>query len=400
MLFLIEEGDFYIVFNGVFEEIYSMECQYRDDMDPFVAFGDLSSSTEEVLKFYVYWSNFETVLPFTSVGMYENSNTQNVLHEDAIQKNSGGKQGTSRMEYSKTVRSLAAFLKRRDVRINQIGGEQWRELLAQNCVSDIGDIHNDEVDDIDSDDIIDDVVIWCNLCRSDFESIEQLKEHLNSNTHRNRTAESAKKRTCAMESVRPVNVPLLSIPAANKGKGYSRGTDNRPDSDDEVVSPSPRQRGIKRSPCTRVDKNAQELEEKIYNMTPRSDSDDSESETAMELLMSYRGCPIDNSSTLERSGRVDDITTSMKQTNLAAEKSGDDTKNTRRRHRSGSECSTGIRLPPVGPSGQAIHHSERMQESIFRCGDANPRQRGAEAEYAMQENSISKRRSKSHRKKS
>ena len=69
------------------------------------------------------------------------------------------------MEYSKTVRSLAAFLKRRDVRINQIGGEQWRELLAQNCVSDIGDIHNDEVDDIDSDDIIDDVVIWCNLCR-------------------------------------------------------------------------------------------------------------------------------------------------------------------------------------------------------------------------------------------
>lgn len=113
-----DEGGFYSVYRGVFDEIIKEELPYQDDDDPVPpGFGTRSSSYEDVKKFYIHWSTFNTRKNFDHLVKYDVLDAPNRRVLRLMEKENNKIRDTARKNRNEEVRALVAFVKKRDKRV-------------------------------------------------------------------------------------------------------------------------------------------------------------------------------------------------------------------------------------------------------------------------------------------
>ena len=117
------EGGFYKTYSELFEELASLE---RDDFSAdsddeqyasFPSFGSSRSEWEDVQSFYTQWSNFQSTRGFGGFNKWNLREGENRQIRRAMESENKKSRNAARKEYSAAVRSLVAFVKRRDVRV-------------------------------------------------------------------------------------------------------------------------------------------------------------------------------------------------------------------------------------------------------------------------------------------
>lgn len=117
------EGGFYRTYGDLFEELSRLE---RDDystesddehMTVFPGFGDSKSEWEDVQTFYGSWTNFASCRHFGSFDKWNIREAENRQIRRAMEAENKKARSVARREYAAAVRSLVAFVKRRDKRV-------------------------------------------------------------------------------------------------------------------------------------------------------------------------------------------------------------------------------------------------------------------------------------------
>lgn len=125
---------FYTVYRRLFEQIEAFENEYEDDIDeefdPYLhtSFGQKSTRYEPTLvRFYEKWLNFTSNRPFFEIETYQTEYADNRRMRRAMEKENEKKREGLRREFSETVRSLAAFVRKRDPRWKSFQAERQAE---------------------------------------------------------------------------------------------------------------------------------------------------------------------------------------------------------------------------------------------------------------------------------
>lgn len=198
---------FYSVFGEVFDKIGHREVEAGGS--PGVEFGNEESHRSEVLKFYNYWSSFVTSIDFAFVDEFNLASAPNRRVRRAMEDQNSKKRKLAKREYIDTVRQLASFVKKRDLRVLRIQKEKAdrkMELKAQEEVrrkeaveqkrrkaaqyQDADWIAQSELLDVGSEESEDDVrnELWCVICDKVFKSERALENHEKSKKHREKVA--------------------------------------------------------------------------------------------------------------------------------------------------------------------------------------------------------------------
>lgn len=112
-----EEG-FYSVYRGVFDEIIKEELPYQDDDDPVPpGFGTRDSSYDDVKKFYIYWSTFNTKKTFDHLVKYDVLDAPNRRVLRLMEKENNKIRDAARKNRNELIRALVTFVKKRDKRV-------------------------------------------------------------------------------------------------------------------------------------------------------------------------------------------------------------------------------------------------------------------------------------------
>lgn len=117
------EGGFYRTYGDLFEELSRLEqddfSAESDDehMTVFPGFGDSKSEWEDVQGFYASWSNFASCRHFGSFDKWNIREAENRQIRRAMEAENKKARSVARREYASAVRSLVAFVKRRDKRV-------------------------------------------------------------------------------------------------------------------------------------------------------------------------------------------------------------------------------------------------------------------------------------------
>ncbi|XP_047472307.1 dnaJ homolog subfamily C member 21-like isoform X2 [Penaeus chinensis] len=115
------EKSFYTVYRQLFEKIAAKDMQYMDDDEEDIAipnFGKSDSDLEDVAQFYGYWSSYCTSMSFAWVDEYDIREAQGMGRwvEKKIEKENNKVRLKARKEFNEKVRSLVAYVRRRDKR--------------------------------------------------------------------------------------------------------------------------------------------------------------------------------------------------------------------------------------------------------------------------------------------
>lgn len=115
------EKGFYTVYRQLFEKIAAKDMQYMDDDEEDIAipnFGKSNSDLEDVAQFYGYWSSYCTSMSFAWVDEYDIREAQGMGRwvEKKIEKENNKVRLKARKEFNESVRSLVAYVRRRDKR--------------------------------------------------------------------------------------------------------------------------------------------------------------------------------------------------------------------------------------------------------------------------------------------
>ncbi|XP_077050254.1 dnaJ homolog subfamily C member 21 isoform X2 [Siphateles boraxobius] len=116
-----EEG-FYTVYRILFESIVKEEKEHskdeEDEEDEFPSFGDSQSDYDTVVHlFYGYWQSFCTRKNFAWKEEYDTRQASNRWEKRAMEKENKKTRDKARKEHSELVRSLVAFVRKRDKRV-------------------------------------------------------------------------------------------------------------------------------------------------------------------------------------------------------------------------------------------------------------------------------------------
>jgi len=360
--FTDEEGGFYQVYGKIFEEIYSIECRDRNDLDPLVKFGGLMTSSEEVSRFYAHWTNFVTVLSFSWEDQYNTTEAPNRLVKRAMEKENKKKRDAARKKYIETVRALAAFVKRRDTRVIRMEAErrqrqaeedeqrerkkkaekerrkQEREMRARMYEADEEEANRrekelkqafllaednpneatEEMYNAESEEDYEDVdekyvVLRCETCRKDFKTVAQLEQHLTSKAHRKKEQEVLRKQKKGIKKA-PRGVVEKQHVALSESVSESA-------SDSEGDLPSPVQIGHQQPSCAKVDENSERVDVAAVDEDHSSESSDSD----IDLIMSAYGkrSPDEDSDT-DSSVDVNILSATMHRSRLSSGESSDE----------------------------------------------------------------------------
>jgi DnaJ family protein A protein 5 len=123
---------YYTVYRGVFEKIKSLEEEHRKDGEKLMSlpeFGSSLSNIADVLLFYACWENFITVVNFASHDKYNTLDAPNRMVKRAMEKENQKLRDAARREYIGRIKSLVAFVKKRDPRVAKY--EQEKQLKKQ-----------------------------------------------------------------------------------------------------------------------------------------------------------------------------------------------------------------------------------------------------------------------------
>lgn len=125
---------FYAVYRRLFEQIEEFENDHLDDDDlKYDAYAHTSFGTKDtaydpaIARFYEKWIPFASQRPFLEVQAYDVEHAENRRVRRAMEKENQKKRDAMRAEFSDTVRSLAAFVRKRDPRYRQYLAERQAE---------------------------------------------------------------------------------------------------------------------------------------------------------------------------------------------------------------------------------------------------------------------------------
>lgn len=131
-----DEGGFYDVYSTIFDEIVDAE-EERGSGDPNLPeFGDSASTETEVYAFYSAWENFVTTVTFTWHDKYNTLEAGSRQVKRAMEKENSKFRDSARKEYISQVKSLVAFVKKRDPRYAQYESDKKQrkvEALARSA---------------------------------------------------------------------------------------------------------------------------------------------------------------------------------------------------------------------------------------------------------------------------
>ena len=118
------EGGFFKTYSSLFEELAQLEkdeigSDNEDDhfYQSFPSFGDSRSEWEDVQAFYNQWSNFQSTRRFGSFDKWNLREGENRQIRRAMEVENKKARNAARKDFSSAVRSLVAFVKRRDKRV-------------------------------------------------------------------------------------------------------------------------------------------------------------------------------------------------------------------------------------------------------------------------------------------
>lgn len=115
-----DENSFFTVYRKVFDEIIKEESMYFDadeNCDQFPRFGDRSTEYSDVHAFYSFWSAYNTRKSFLNVMKYDTREAENRREARAMEKENNKLREVKRKNRNNEIRSLVAFIKRRDKRV-------------------------------------------------------------------------------------------------------------------------------------------------------------------------------------------------------------------------------------------------------------------------------------------
>ena len=126
------EGGFYKTYRKLFEELARLESDDFDDSEvdeddhytSFPSFGDSKSEWTDVQSFYAQWGNFQSGRRFWDFDKWDVREGENRQVRRAMEVENKKARNSARREFSSAVRSLVAFVKRRDSRVIDFQAKQ------------------------------------------------------------------------------------------------------------------------------------------------------------------------------------------------------------------------------------------------------------------------------------
>jgi DnaJ family protein A protein 5 len=125
---------FYTVYRGIFDEISDKEFESQTSSkssrtkhnSQYPSFGSSVSAPEEVLSFYACWENFIYYLTFSYVDKYNPLEAPNRDVRRAMEKENSKLRDKERKDYIALIKSLIAYVKKRDERYIQIVSDKQK----------------------------------------------------------------------------------------------------------------------------------------------------------------------------------------------------------------------------------------------------------------------------------
>ncbi|XP_011479967.1 dnaJ homolog subfamily C member 21 isoform X1 [Oryzias latipes] len=127
-----DEKGFYTVYRNLFESIVKKELEHRrmeneEEEEEFPSFGDSQSDYDTVVhEFYAHWQSFCTRKNFAWKEEYDTRQATNRWEKRAMEKENKKTRDKARKERNDLVRQLAAFVRKRDRRV-----QAHRKLLEE-----------------------------------------------------------------------------------------------------------------------------------------------------------------------------------------------------------------------------------------------------------------------------
>ena len=118
---------FYQVYGSIFQAVTQQEDAGSEGLTDAPPFGDVLSPRADVLQFYNYWLNFVTCLSFSWEDEHNPSDAPNRDVRRAIEKENKKAREAGRKKYIDIVRALAAYVHKRDPRMEAIEAEKQRK---------------------------------------------------------------------------------------------------------------------------------------------------------------------------------------------------------------------------------------------------------------------------------
>ncbi|CAG9834859.1 unnamed protein product [Diabrotica balteata] len=127
-----DENGFYTIYRNVFEKISKEEMDFMEDKEEFCSvpsFGNSTSDFEVVSEFYAYWLNYATKKSFVWLDPYDIKDIRDRRYLKMVEKENKKIRQKAKKERSEEVRNLAAFVKKRDKRVQAQKKLQEQKLL-------------------------------------------------------------------------------------------------------------------------------------------------------------------------------------------------------------------------------------------------------------------------------
>lgn len=115
-----DELSFYTVYKKVFDEIIKEETMYLnddEDVNQFPRFGTRLTDYSDVHTFYSFWSAYNTRKTYLNLMKYDTREAENRREARAMEKENNKLREVKRKNRNNEIRSLVAFIKRRDKRV-------------------------------------------------------------------------------------------------------------------------------------------------------------------------------------------------------------------------------------------------------------------------------------------
>ena len=216
---------FFKVYGDLFNKIYANEVRFAMvsgvelELAPLI--GNLDSSSEQWMCFYKYWFGFSTVIDFSWADLYDVREGVNRRVRREMEDLNNKARRKMRREYNDTVRSLAAFVKKRDKRVVEMlrkkkveeevkkeeqrrKKEEEKKKKEENArlyrEAEWAEINEEDEEIVDDDwfssgangkkkSSNSEQELYCVVCSKKFKSEKQWKNHEQSKKHRDKVAE-------------------------------------------------------------------------------------------------------------------------------------------------------------------------------------------------------------------
>ncbi|CAG9813778.1 unnamed protein product [Phaedon cochleariae] len=127
-----DENGFYAVYRNVFEKIAKEDMEFMEDKEEFCdipSFGNSQSDYENVSEFYAYWLNYSTKKSYVWLDPHDIKDIRDRRYLKLVEKENKKVRQNAKKERNEELRSLVAFVRKRDKRVQAQKKVQEQKLL-------------------------------------------------------------------------------------------------------------------------------------------------------------------------------------------------------------------------------------------------------------------------------